>query len=83
MTAIGCKSMFVMDVFGSTRSQEPTGRNPIRSLSRLLPLTSFVNSFAAPPVLRMHYSLRLRSMLLASAYALYAHTSDGEASCYG
>jgi hypothetical protein len=44
-----------------------------------------LSSFAAPPVLRMHYDLRLRSMLPASAYALHAHTSDGdgEASCHG
>src|SRR5262249_35221936 len=44
-----------------------------------------LNTFAAPPVLRMHYGLRLRSMLRVSAYALHAHTSegDGEASCHG
>jgi hypothetical protein len=44
-----------------------------------------LSSFAAPPVLRIHYGLRLRSMLPASACALHAHTYDGddEASCHG
>ena len=40
--------------------------------------TSFFSSFAAPPVLRMHYGLRLQSMLPATACALHAHTSDGD-----